>query len=205
MGTSRTESKGDASDGRVQRSLRSREAIVAALLELIGEGDRVPTAERVAERAGVGIRTVFRHFSDMDSLYATMSEWVEERVVEYMTEVPVGGSLEDRVHGFIDSRSTGFETVAPYFRSSAVLRWRSKFLESNYRGNLKSQRKRLLLFFPELKSASSDLVEAADCVTSIEAWIRMRSEQKLSFTRAKAVQTHLLLAVLAGVMERGIE
>ena len=45
------------SDGRLQRSERSREAIVQALLSLVREGAPRPTAERVAEKAGVGIRT----------------------------------------------------------------------------------------------------------------------------------------------------
>ena len=62
-----------APDGRLQRSERSRQAIVQALLGLVGEGVLEPTAEQVAARADVGIRTVFRHFSDMESLFAEMS------------------------------------------------------------------------------------------------------------------------------------
>ena len=48
-----------SSDGRLRRGERSREAIVAALFELVGEGVLQPTAQQVAERAGVGIRSVF--------------------------------------------------------------------------------------------------------------------------------------------------
>ena len=57
-------------DGRVQRSQRSRQAMVQALFDLVGSGVLQPTAQQVARRAKVGIRTVFRHFSDMDSLLA---------------------------------------------------------------------------------------------------------------------------------------
>ena len=45
---------------------------IDALQELVHEGVLVPTAQTVAERAGVGIRTVFRHFDDMETLFATM-------------------------------------------------------------------------------------------------------------------------------------
>jgi AcrR family transcriptional regulator len=31
----------------------------------------------VADRAGVGLRSVFRHFSDVDSLYLEMAAFVE--------------------------------------------------------------------------------------------------------------------------------
>ncbi len=201
MASSENESKSTTHDGRVQRSVRSREAIVTAVLELIAEGDRVPTAERVAERAGVGIRTVFRHFSDMDSLYATMSECVKERVLEYLSEDPIGGSLKERVNRFIDLRGAAVDAISPFFRSSAVLRWRSEFLETEYRRNLKGQRERLLVFFPELKGAPPDLFEAVDTAASPETWIRLRIEQKLSFPRAKAAQARLLMGVLAEIID----
>ena len=42
-----------ASDGRLMRSERSRAGIVQALYELVGEGSLEPTADHVAERAGV--------------------------------------------------------------------------------------------------------------------------------------------------------
>lgn len=43
------------------------------MLELVREGDISPSAELVAARADVGLRTVFRHFKDLDSLYREMS------------------------------------------------------------------------------------------------------------------------------------
>ena len=55
-------------DGRRLRSQDSRARIVAAMLDLIREGEIAPSAELVASRANVGLRTVFRHFKDMDSL-----------------------------------------------------------------------------------------------------------------------------------------
>jgi AcrR family transcriptional regulator len=62
-------------DGRRLRSERSREAIIDVMLTLIEEGALIPTAQQVSERAGVGIRSVFRHFSDMAGLFATR-DWV---------------------------------------------------------------------------------------------------------------------------------
>ena len=55
-------------DGRRQRSLTSQRRIVEAMLALVGEGHLTPSAELVAERAEVGLRTVFRQFKDMDTL-----------------------------------------------------------------------------------------------------------------------------------------
>ncbi|HAY44774.1 MAG TPA: transcriptional regulator, partial [Gammaproteobacteria bacterium] len=53
------------SDGRHQRSRDSKRKIVTAMLELVRAGIIAPTAEEVAARANVGLRTVFRRFKDM--------------------------------------------------------------------------------------------------------------------------------------------
>ena len=61
-------------DGRTARGQRTRSAVVDALLALQEEGDLEPTAQRVAARAGVALRTVFGHFSDMETLWAQAGE-----------------------------------------------------------------------------------------------------------------------------------
>src|SRR3546814_3782718 len=43
-----------------------------------------PSAEQVAARADVGLRTVFRHFKDMESLYREMSAVIEREVIPVM-------------------------------------------------------------------------------------------------------------------------
>ena len=53
-------------DGRRQRSQRSREKILRAYWELMLAGDMSPSAAAIAEHAGVGLRSVFRHFEDLD-------------------------------------------------------------------------------------------------------------------------------------------
>ena len=60
-------------DGRRQRSSRSRERIVHAMIELIRAGEMSPAAARVAEKANVGLRTVFRHFEEMETLTREIS------------------------------------------------------------------------------------------------------------------------------------
>ena len=50
-------------DGRTARAERTREAIVTAHLELVGEGDLRPTGERIAELAGVSLRALWTNQS----------------------------------------------------------------------------------------------------------------------------------------------
>ncbi len=58
----------DRVDGRRVRGADNRRRIVDALLKLVATGTVSPNAEQVATEAGVALRTVFRHFADMDSL-----------------------------------------------------------------------------------------------------------------------------------------
>ena len=60
-------------DGRRLRSERNKQKIVTAMMELVREGDYDPSVASIAERAGVGLRTVFRHFDDVDTLYREIS------------------------------------------------------------------------------------------------------------------------------------
>src|SRR6266542_3616203 len=46
-------------DGRTARAVRTRRAVVDALLELLAEGDLRPSGERIAERAGVSLRALW--------------------------------------------------------------------------------------------------------------------------------------------------
>ena len=67
-------------DGRLNRSVVTRNKIVETLTKLILEGQISPTAEQVALRANVGLRTVFRHFDNMDALYREISIDVDARL-----------------------------------------------------------------------------------------------------------------------------
>ena len=63
----------DGVDGRMLRGERSRQQIVDALFKLIRAGEMNPGAAQVADAANVSLRTVFRHFEEMDSLRMEMT------------------------------------------------------------------------------------------------------------------------------------
>ena len=183
------------SDGRLQRSERSREAIVQALLSLVREGAPRPTAERVAEKAGVGIRTVFRHFSDMDSLFVQLHEKLSAELIPLLGE-PQSGTLRERCQALLSNRSIFYERYAPFRKSSELQLWRSPFLQQQRINEAVRLRKNLILSLPELDKASPDIVEACDALTSFEAWTRLRVTQELSRNRAMKVTEKALLNLL---------
>ena len=186
-------------DGRLRRSERSREVIVEAMLELVGEGVLEPTAEQVAERAEVGLRTVFRHFRDMEGLYAAMDAQLEVRVLPLVTAEPPDGALEQRARALLAQRVEVYEILAPYKRAEVLKRWRSEFLSSRHAAMVRRLRVDLRRWLPELEAAPPELVEALELATCFEAWDRLRSEQRLGCARAQAVVERSVLALLRGL------
>ena len=183
------------SDGRLQRSERSREAIVQALLSLVREGAPRPTAERVAEKAGVGIRTVFRHFSDMDSLFVQLHQKLSAELIPLLGE-PQAGTLPERCRALLTNLSVFYERYAPFRQSSDLQLWRSPFLQQQRRNEASRLRENLLNWLPELKNTSPDLLEACDALASFETWNRLRVTQELSRNRAMIVTEKALLEIL---------
>src|SRR5262249_53790681 len=118
MATAASRAPGPASDGRVRRGQRSGQAIVEALVGLVGDGILEASAQQVAARAGVGIRTVFRRFSDMESLFAEMSARVQAEALPLLVGGQPHGGLADRARDLVHRRIIFFDRIAPYKRSA---------------------------------------------------------------------------------------
>jgi AcrR family transcriptional regulator len=168
------------SDGRRLRSVRSKQAIVDAFIELVNEGTLVPTAQQIADQAGVGIRTVFRHFSDMESMFAVADAQKRASYEALFVGGDRDGSLEDRIQRAVERRAQAFEATKNAILSTHAQRWRYEFLRKNYAGYVRGLRKDLENWIPELKALDRAGREAVDAVASFEMWHRLREYQGLS-------------------------
>ncbi|HVN85266.1 MAG TPA: TetR/AcrR family transcriptional regulator [Candidatus Binatia bacterium] len=187
---------GAASDGRVRRSQRSGNAIVDALMELVGEGMIEPTAQQVAQRAKVGIRTVFRRFADMERLFAEMDARLQAEAVPLLIGGRPAGTLAQRARALVQQRVAFFERIAPYKRSGNLKRWRSSFLRERHALLVRTLRTELLRWLPELRRVPAATVDALELATSFEAWDRLRSEQRLSSQRAQTAVERTVMALV---------
>ena len=118
-------------DGRTARGQRTRSAVVDALLALQEEGDLEPTAQRVAARAGVALRTVFGHFSDMETLWAQAGERELAKIAALADSPPGDLPLEERVDRFCASRARVLEAVLPVLRAARLREHASAALRRN--------------------------------------------------------------------------
>jgi AcrR family transcriptional regulator len=187
-----------ATDGRRLRSEASRERIINALIELLGEGDVAPSAEAVAERAGVGLRTVFRHFDNMESLYQQISARMRAEIVPMLGRPFVALDWRGRVKEAVERRIAIFEKIMPLKVAADVHRYRSDYLAQQGALMIKEQRTALSRLVGDAVGQDDPLFEALDLVLSFEAWRRLRQDQNLTRAKARAVVDHLVEGLLAG-------
>lgn len=166
-------------DGRRARGLRTRDAIISALLDLVAGGDIAPTAQRIADRAGVSVRSVYQHFADVEGLYADAAartyEWARATARDIDPALP----LERKVDAFIENRVSTLEALLPFNRAVRLMEPTSERVRG-YRVAMEKWEKERVgkVFAPELKtmegSSRSAVHAGIDALCSTEAWDHLR-------------------------------
>ena len=186
----------DVTDGRRLRSRDSKRKIVTAMLELVREGRIAPTAEEVAQRANVGLRTVFRRFKDMESLYAEMSVAISEKVAPIIDEALSNDDWISNLQQLVARRARVYEIVMPYRVAADVLKFQSTTLLTHHRQIVSDERKRLLSVLPQSVSDDQALIEALEAILSFDMWNQLRNDQRLSASEASEVVRRIVTSLL---------
>jgi AcrR family transcriptional regulator len=158
-----------------------------------------PSAEEVAARAGVGLRTVFRHFADMESLATEVFRKVYTEILPLIDATPIEGSLPERVHEMVLRRARVYERIGPFRHATRPFRHRSPKAQRRHEALDRWHRVQLEQVLGE-DAAGLDLPLRAvlDALTSFETWDRLRSDQGLARARACSAVERGVLAVIAG-------
>ena len=188
---------GPTSDGRRQRSERSQVAIVEAALTLISEERQVPTAQQIADRAGVSIRSFFRHFADMDALFLSADEMLGASYETLFAVTDRSGTLSQRISRAVDLYGNAFDQLCDLILCTQALAWRFPALQERYAYHQKRLRDELELWLPEVAISPRSRREAVHAVTSFEMWHRLRTHQRLSQKSSHAIIQELVTGLLA--------
>ena len=167
------------------------------MLELVRDGHALPSAEAVAERAGVGRRTVFRLFSDMESLYREMHAAMLMRI-EHIRAIPIEGETwRARLGCIVERRARLYEEILPIKTAADAQRSHSVFLQEAHEETVRTLRQMLQFVLPKQIKDDADTFEALDAVLSIETWRRLRQDQRLSLKNARRVWEKMVAAIIA--------
>jgi len=185
---------------RSPRAERARASIAEALLSLIDEGDLQPTANRIAERAGISLRLIYHHFGDLESLYKEASRIQLKRLLERYVPVPPDLPYDERLVAFADQRARIYEWQTPVRRSAMINEHGSRALqEARSWGMTAAQHEFQKTFATEIDEIPDDqrevTLDALAMVAGWPAWDELRSSGR-TIEQATAAMSHAITVLL---------
>lgn len=171
------------------------------MLDLVGGGTIAPSAAQIAAAAGVGLRSVFRHFDDIESLYREMAEHIEATVLPITLQPLEAEGWRDRVRELTARRARVFEMILPYRLSANIRRFESPFLMEGYRRMLQLERTSLEAVLPPHVLGDRRVVDTLLVPLSFQTWRLLRHDQQLDIASATAIVRDLVDAILARIDE----
>lgn len=187
-------------DGRTARAQRTRDAIVGACVALVDAGDYRPTAPRIAEEAGVSVRSVFQHFDDLETLFALVAERALGNLSGLVKPVDPDLPFAERVQTFVDQRARLLEAVTPIRRAAAVHAPFSPGIQTRVAAGHQFLRAEVASAFGRELDADPrdrDLVLAMlDVAVSWTSWEQLRTLDGHDVAGAREVLAALLHAIL---------
>ena len=193
----------DQEDGRTARARRTRAAVVDALLALQESGNLAPTAVEVAAQAGVALRTVFGHFSDLETLWAEAGQRELARLEEMADDIPTGLPLPERIARFAASRARLLERLLPVMRAARLREPTSPALMANRALFIaRGDREVREVFAPELDGRPEEevarVLDAVYLAAAAPSWEVLRHDRGLGIEQAEALVRDVLTCALAG-------
>ncbi|MGH8988568.1 MAG: TetR/AcrR family transcriptional regulator [Acidimicrobiales bacterium] len=166
-------------DGRRARGLRTRDAIIGALLDLVAQGDVAPTAQRIAHRAAVSVRSVYQHFADVEGLYADAAAQTYERARATARDLDPSLPVSRRADEFVEGRTSTLEKLLQFHRALRLVEPSSDRVRSHRLEMERWEKERIRkVFAPELRAMGaterSAVLAGIDVLTSADCWDHLR-------------------------------
>ena len=162
------------SDGRFARSQKTRDAIVKALLKLLNDTP-FPTAEQVAKESKIGLRTVYRQFKDMESIYLSLHEeclYFLNKMFE--NEIDVNQSFEERINFAVSERLKIYSEYETLFIATISNSARLPILVNQVGESYQIMRERFIKIVPEIKNLSTIKSDLLFTRITFPPWFSLR-------------------------------
>ncbi len=167
------------------------------MLELVQEGNPEPGAEAVAQRAGVGLRTVFRLFSDIETVVAERLVPQRLEFVRCFTTPFAANRGTDRVQELFGRLTALYETRMPLRRAATIRRYSSPSLGAGIK-ELDSAIDAFIRHALAGAAPDEQRLNMLNLILSYDAWMRLRDAQGLTQAQARATLHSALQGLLGG-------
>ena len=161
-------------DGRFARSQKTKDAIVKALLKLL-RNTPFPTAEQVAKESKIGLRTVYRQFKDMESIYLSLHEKCMHSLGQmFDSDVDLDKSFKERVNFAISERLSIYEEYETLFIATISNSARLPTLVNQVAESYQIMRERFIEIVPEIKNLSTIKSDLLFTRITFPPWFSLR-------------------------------
>ena len=161
-------------DGRFARSQKTKDAIVKALLKLL-RNTPFPTAEQVAKESKIGLRTVYRQFKDMESIYLSLHEKCMHSLGQmFDSDIDLNKSFKERVNFAISERLTIYEEYETLFIATISNSARLPTLVNQVAESYQIMRERFIEIVPEIKNLSTIKSDLLFARITFPPWFSLR-------------------------------
>ena len=175
-------------DGRRLRSERTKQLIIEAYLALLRENPTtpMPTAARIAERAGYSVRSIFERFPDLNKLRAAAADYQLAQAAALAPPRNIDGDRQTRIKSQVETRAGTCERGVALWRVLIFSIDQDEDLKPRIRTARERTIERMeIMYRLELSTLSErdrkHMLIALEAITDIESWARMRELYGLSF------------------------
>ena len=162
-------------DGRFARSKKTKDAIVRALLKLL-RNTPFPTAEQVAKESKIGLRTVYRQFKDMESIYLSLHEECMHSLGQiFNSDVDLDRPFNERVSFAIRERFTIYEKYETLFIATISNSARLPTLVNQVAESYQVMRERFIKIVPEIENLSTIKSDLLFTRILFPSWFSLRN------------------------------
>ena len=158
-----------------------------------------PSAVQVAERANVGLRTVFRHFEDMESIFEEMTDELKSVLMPRLTAPFEAKTPRSKLLELTDRLTDLYEQAFPMQVALVIRRFQSDFLQKQYKSEVSLLRSVLKSILPQNIVADRTRFAAIEVNLTFATWRRLREDQNLSAANAKKTLLLILEALTDGL------
>ncbi|WP_139984381.1 TetR/AcrR family transcriptional regulator [Nocardioides litoris] len=186
-----------ATDGRVLRGQRTRAACIEAFLRLVADRELRVTGARVAEAAGVSVRSLWAHFPDLEALHDAAARELWHGYLTGHQPLTGDGPLDQRLGRWCAQRAEELEDLAPYAVAAALREPFSPALrESRARfvGSIVVEAQ--VVFAAELEGAATGRLQAVVAASAYPCWTTWRDDLGLDVAGARDAMTATLRGLL---------
>ena len=165
-------------DGRFARSKKTKDAIVRALLKLL-RNTPFPTAEQVAKESKIGLRTVYRQFKDMESIYLSLHEECMHSLGQiFNSDVDLDRPFNERVSFAIRERFTIYDEYETLFIATISNSARLPTLVNQVAESYQVMRERFIKIVPEIENLSTIKSDLLFTRILFPSWFSLRKVLK---------------------------